>query len=177
MGVDLLSDERVLWQGSPVRRSVFLRTDPRWMRFSLKFNAAAFLLLTVVAGLLNLGLGVVDGWSVTFGAGMFAVSTALYFTEPFVWRFLTLRRTTYYVTDQRVVSVPGRRTRSMRLDEIDNLAFTEDEDGSGYVRLDRRYLPDGFGNRTVAELIHVPEVRAVVTLLSTSTGREPVNID
>lgn len=147
------------------------------MRFSLKFNAAVFLLLTVVAGLLNLGLGVVDGWSVTFGAGMFAVSTALYFTEPFAWRFLTLRRTTYYVTDQRVVSVHGRRARSTRLDEIDTLAFTEDQDGSGYLRLDRRYLPDGFGQSRVAELIHVPDVREVANLLSTLTGRTPINID
>lgn len=177
MGVDLLSDERVLWQGSPAHRSVFLRVDPRWMRFSVKFNAVVFLLLTVVAGLFNLWLGVVDGWSVSFAAGMFAVSTALYFVEPFAWRFLTLRRTTYYVTDQRVVSVPGRRTRSVRLAEVDNLAFTEDEDGSGYVRLDQRYLPDGFGNRTVAELIHVPDVREVVNLLSMLTGRTPVNID
>ncbi|KJK42311.1 hypothetical protein UK23_37730 [Lentzea aerocolonigenes] len=177
MGADLLSDERVLWQGSPVRRSVFLRQDPKWMRFSLKFQAVVFVLLTAVAGLLRLGFGVVDGWSLTFAAGMFVVSTALYFTEPFIWRLLTLRRTTYYVTDQRVVSVPGRRTRSMRLDEIDTLAFTEDEDGSGYLRLDRRYLPDGFGHSRVAELIHVPDVREVVTLLSTLTGRTPVNID
>jgi len=47
VGVDLLPGERVLWRGSPVRRSVFLRHDLRWMRFSLKFGIALFVLLTV----------------------------------------------------------------------------------------------------------------------------------
>jgi hypothetical protein len=75
------------------------------------------------------------------------------------------------------VSVPGRRTRSTRLAEIDNLAFTEEADGSGCVRLGQRAMPDGYGNGTVAELIHVPDVREVVTLLSSLTGRTPVNVD
>ena len=133
--------------------------------------------LTEGAGLLHLWLGWVDAWSVTSAAGFGVVFTALNIAEPFAWRFLTLRRTTYYVTDQRVVSVPGRRARSVRLAEIDDLAYWEIEDGSGYVRLDRRYRPDGFGNAAAAELIHVPEVREVVTLLSTLTERTPVNID
>ncbi|MEV6238985.1 PH domain-containing protein [Lentzea sp. NPDC051838] len=175
MGVALLQDERVLWQGSPAHRSVFLSVDPAWMWFSVKFDAVLFAVLAAIIGLLNQGLGVVDGWSVTFFAAMFAGSTAFYFIEPFAWRFLTLRRTTYYVTDQRVVSVPGRRPRSVPLAEIDTLAFAESDDGSGYIRLYGRHMPDGFGNGTVAELIHVPDVREVVDLLSRLTGKTPVS--
>lgn len=177
MSVDLLDGERVLWQAKPARHTIFLRSDPRWMWFSLKFDAVLVVFMAVVFVLLNWWLGPVDLWGVMFGVYGLAVPIVLQFTDPFAWRFFTLRRTTYYVTDQRVVSVPGRRARSVPLTEIDNLAFAENADGSGYVRLDQRVMPDGFGNRTVAELIHVPDVREVVTLLSTLTGKTPVNVD
>lgn len=154
-----------------MHRSVFLRQDPKWMWFSLKFEAAFFVFLAAVFGLLHLWLGPVDSWIVKYAVVMPVVSAALHITEPFVWRFLTLRRTTYYVTNQRVVSVPGRRPRATKLTDIDTLAFAEEPDGSGYVRLDQRYMPDGFGNGTVAELIHVPDVREVVDLLATLTGQ------
>ncbi|MFS8101725.1 hypothetical protein LFM09_31815 [Lentzea alba] len=173
MGVDLLSGERILWQGSPVRRSVFLRQDPKWIRFSLKFDAVLLVFLTAVVGLLHLWLGPVDSWTVKFTAGMFAASVALHHAEPFVWRFLTLHRTTYYVTNHRVVSTPGRRARAVKLAEIDALSYDRNADGTGYVRLDHRVMPDGFGNGTVAELIHVPDVDEVVALLANLTGRTP----
>src|SRR5690349_1803939 len=161
MGVDLLADEQVLWQGSPAHRSVFLRQDPKWIRFSLKFDAVLIVLLVMAGVLLNLWLGPVDSSTARIVVGVVVVPEVFRFAEPFVWRFRTLGRTTYYVTNQRVVSVPGRRARATKLAEIDGLAFAENADGSGYVRLDRRYMPDGFGHRTVAELIHVPDVREV----------------
>ncbi|WP_434448051.1 hypothetical protein [Lentzea sp. E54] len=170
MGVGLLPDERVLWQASPAHRSVFLRTDPAWIRFSLKFGTVKILLIAALIA----WLGSVDTWGAIFTlVAAFVVFDVLYLAEPFLWRHRTLPRTTYYVTDQRVVSVPGRRARSVRLAEISNLTFTEEPDGSGHIRLDQRVMPDGFGNGTVAELIHVPDVREVVTLLSTLTGRTP----
>ncbi|GGN21349.1 hypothetical protein GCM10011609_73360 [Lentzea pudingi] len=169
MGVDLLPDEHVLWQGEPARRTVFTRPDLRWIRFSLKFHAVLFLLIVAVAG-------VVQGWSGYFGSWpvvfvMCAGFAVLNIAEPLIWRRLTLHRTTYYVTDQRVVSVPGRRARSVRLTEIVTLLFTEEPDGSGQIRLDGRMMPDGFGNGSVGELIHVPAVREVVALLSELTGQ------
>ncbi|MGW6933792.1 PH domain-containing protein [Lentzea sp. NPDC054927] len=171
MGVDLLPGEHVLWQGSPAHRSVFLRGDPAWMRFSLKFHAVALVLVVAVFALASQWLDLGDLWRI--GLAVFVAPEVAHFTEPFVWRFLTLRRTTYFVTDQRVVSVPGRRTRAVRLAEIDNLAYVEEADGSGYVRLDQRIMPDGFGNKAVAELIHVPDVREVVDLISRLTGQTP----
>ncbi|MCX2953334.1 hypothetical protein [Lentzea sp. NEAU-D7] len=171
MGVDLLPDERVLWQGEPAHHSVFLRLDPKWIWFSLRFDAVK---IAIVVGLALLAHGwtdFFDDWStVLLVCGAFVVLDLLYLAEPFLWRYRTLRRTTYYVTDQRVVSVPGRRARSVKLADIDALSFAEEPDGSGHIRLDRRIMPDGYGTRTVAELIHVPDVRQVVTLLSTLTG-------
>lgn len=172
MGVDLLPAERVLWQGKPVHRSVFLRVDPAWMRFSLKYHAVLLVITVVLCFLVDRSLDLATIWYI--GLGLVVLPEAVHFTEPFLWRYLTLRRTTYYVTDQRVVSVPGRRTRSVRLAEIGYLAFAEAEDGSGHIRLDQRHLPDGFGDRTVAELIHVPDVREVVDLLARLTGKTPV---
>lgn len=178
MGVDLLPDEHVLWQGSPTRRSVFLRTDPAWMRFSLKFDAIALVSLTAIVALLNLWLDWSEIWSTAqVLLIVFVAPEVVRFSEPFVWRYRTLGRTTYYVTNQRVVSTPGRRTRATSLTAVEALMVAEEPDGSGYVRVDRRIMPDGFQHRTVTELIHVPDVRAVVNLLSTLTGRTPVNID
>ena len=178
MGVDLLPDEHVLWQGSPVRRSVFLRADPAWMRFSLKFDAVALVVITAVAALLHLWQDASEPWfNVQVLLVAFVAPEVVRFTEPFVWRYFTLHRTTYYVTNQRVVSTPGRRTRATRLTAVHALMVAEEPDGSGYVRVDRRIMPDGFQHRTVTELIHVPDVREVVNLLSTLTGQTPVNID
>jgi hypothetical protein len=172
MGVDLLPGERVLWQGSPAHRSVFLRVDPAWMRFSLKFDAVVLALLAAVYVLVNQWQDLAEVWRL--GLVMYCAPEVVRYAEPFVWRYRTLRRTTYYVTDQRVVSVPGRRARAVRLAEIDNLSYVEEADGSGYIRLDQRIMPDGYGNGTVAELIHVPDVREVADLLSRLTGRTPV---
>lgn len=152
-----------------MRRTVFLRVDPAWMRFSLKYHAVLFVITVAICFVVDRSLDLAGIWSL--GLGLVILPEAAYFTEPFVWRYLTLRRTTYYVTNKRVVSKPGRRARATQLVEIDTLAFTEEPDGSGYVRIDRRYVPDGFGNRTVAELIHVPDVREVVDLLATLTGQ------
>ena len=49
MGVDLLPDEHVLWQGRPAHHSVFVGLDLRWIRFSLKFNAVKIVLIAVLA--------------------------------------------------------------------------------------------------------------------------------
>ncbi|SFR23528.1 hypothetical protein SAMN04488564_10720 [Lentzea waywayandensis] len=175
MGVDLLPEEHVLWQGEPAKHSVFLRPDLTWIRFSLKFHAVLILLVVVVAAAAHGWADYLGSWSDVFGVCTgFAVLGLLGIAEPFVWRYQTLRRTTYYVTDQRVVSVPGRRARSAPLTEIGYLAFTEEPGGSGHIRLDSRVMPDGYGNGTVAELIHVPDVHEVVTLISTLTG-QPAN--
>ncbi|WP_394621643.1 hypothetical protein JNUCC0626_21910 [Lentzea sp. JNUCC 0626] len=173
MGVDLRAEERVLWQGNPTRRAVFVREDRRWTRFSLKFEGVKIGLL---AASIVAGQGWADffsGWPAALGtlAVLAALDLLFYFVEPFAWRRFTLHRTTYYVTDQRVVSTPGRRSRSTDLTEIGPLTFTEEPDGSGYVHLGGRVLPDGFGNRTVGELFHVADVHEVVTLLSTLTGQ------
>lgn len=165
MGVDLLPDEHVLWQGRPAHHSVFMRPDLKWIRFSSTFNVVKIALLTTLV-LLTGTLS--DHWPVALLA--LVVLDVLYLAEPFVWRHRTLRRTTYYVTDQRVVSVPGKRARSVKLAELDVLAFAEEPDGSGYVKLERRVMPDGYGGGTVGELIHVPDVRQIVALLSTLTG-------
>lgn len=155
-----------------MRRSVFLRLDLRWMRFSLKFHAVVFAITAVIAALVSTSLDLHEVWMIALATVV--LPEVLHFAEPFIWRYRTLHRTTYYVTNQRVVSVPRRRARSARLAEIDNLSYAEEEDGSGYIRLDRRIMPDGYGNGTVAELIHVPDVREVVDLLSRLTGRTPV---
>jgi hypothetical protein len=175
MGVDLLPGEHVLWQGEPVKRSVFLRSDLTWIRFSLKFHAVLILLVVAVAAAAHVWAGYLGSWSDVFGvcAG-FATLGLAGLAEPFLWRRFTLHRTTYCVTDQRVVSVPGRRARSARLTEIDHLAFIEEPDGSGHIRLTGRVVPDGFGNGTVSELIHVPGVHEVATLIATLTG-QPAN--
>ena len=175
MSLDPLPDERILWQGSPAHRTVFQRRDLAWIRFSLKFDAVLLVILVAVVALLTVWMDVGDVWVVL--AATFVAPAVLRYVEPFVWRYRTLHRTTYYVTDQRVVAVPRRRARSARLAEIDNLAFAEEADGSGYIRIDQRIMPDGYGNGTVAELFHVPDVRKVATLLSTLTGRTPVNVD
>lgn len=155
-----------------MHRSVFLRLDLRWMWFSLKFDTVMFAIMAVIAGLASTWLDLDELWMVALAT---VVAPAVFhFAEPFIWRYRTLRRTTYYVTSQRVVSVPRRRARSVRLTEIDNLSYAEEADGSGYVRLDQRIMPDGYGNGTVAELIHVPDVREVVALLSRLTGKTPV---
>jgi hypothetical protein len=172
MGADLLPAERILWQGRPVHRAVFLRHDLRWMRFSLKFHAVVFAITAVIAVLVDTWLDLDEIWMIALATVI--VPEIFTLSEPFVWRYRTLRRTTYYITDQRVVSVPRRRARSVRLAEIDNLSYVEEADGSGYIRLDQRIMPDGFGNGTVAELIHVPDVREVVDLLAGLTGRTPV---
>ena len=156
-----------------MHRSVFLRLDLRWMRFSLKFHAVLFAITAVLFVLASTWLDLDDLWRIALATVI--VPEVFHFAEPFIWRYRTLRRTTYYVTSQRVVSVPGRRARSVRLKEIDNLSYVEEADGSGYVRLDHRMMPDGYGNGTVAELIHVPDVREVVDLLSRLTGRTPVS--
>jgi hypothetical protein len=172
MGVDLLPGEHVLWQGRPARRTVFLRVDPAWMWFSLKYHVVLLAIMATLCFVVDRTTDMADIW--LLGLGLVVLPEAFHFTEPFVWRFLTLRRTTYYVTDQRVVAIPGRRARAVRLAEIGDLSYAEEADGSGYVRLDHRYLPDGFGNRTVAELIHVPDVREVVDLLARLTGKTPL---
>lgn len=171
MGVDLLEDERVLWQGKPVRRSVFLRLDWKWIRFSLKFHAILFVITVVIFIPVSRWLDFEDLWLIALAT--FVAPEILHFAEPFIWRYRTLHRTTYYITNQRVVSVPRRRARSVRLAEIDNLSYVEEADGSGYVRLDQRLMPDGYGNGTVAELLHVPDVREVVDLLAGLTGKTP----
>ncbi|GLY55067.1 hypothetical protein Lesp01_87220 [Lentzea sp. NBRC 102530] len=152
---------------------MFVREDRRWMRFSLKFEAVKIGLL---AALIVAGQGWADffsGWPAALGtlAVLAALDLFFYFVEPFVWRRFTLRRTTYYVTDQRVVSTPGRRSRSTDLTAISTLTFTEEPDGSGHIHIGDRVVPDGFGNRTVGELFHIADVREVVTLLSTLTGQ------
>ncbi|MDX3664066.1 hypothetical protein PV646_42850 [Streptomyces sp. ID05-26A] len=166
MGVDLLPDEHVLWQGRPAHHSVFMRLDLRWIRFSLTFNAVKIALLVTLV-LLTGDLS--DHWPAALAA--LVALDVLYLAEPFIWRHRTLRRTTYYVTDQRVVSVPGKRARSVKLTDLDVLSFAEEPDGSGYIKLERRVMPDGYGNGTVGELIHVPAVREVVALLSELTGQ------
>jgi hypothetical protein len=171
MGVDLLPDEHVRWRGKPVRRTVFTRPDPRWIRFGLTFHAVLGLLIAAVTGAVHEWTGHLDSWPVLVGT--YAGFAVLDLAEPFVWRRLTLHRTTYYVTDQRIVSVPRRRARSVLLTEIDALAFFEEPDGSGQIRLANRLMPDGFGTGTVGELIHVPAVRGVVALLSELTGQPP----
>ncbi|MCR3751336.1 PH domain-containing protein [Lentzea californiensis] len=171
MGADLLPDEHVLWQGKPAHHSVFLRLDLKWIRFTLEFDAVKIALLAGVAFLTREWTDLVGNWSTALLAfGAFVMLDLLYLAEPFLWRYRTLRRTTYYVTDQRVVAVAGKRSRPVKLADIDNLSFAEGPDGSGHVRLDQRVMPDGYGTRTVAELIHVPDVRQVVALLSTLTG-------
>lgn len=152
--------------------SVFLRTDPAWMRFSLKFVAGMFAITAVITGLVSTWLDLDELWMVVLATVV--APEVFHFAEPFIWRYRTLRRTTYYVTSQRVVSVPGRLARSVRLTEIGDLSYVEEADGSGYVRLDHRIMPDGYRNGTVAELIHVPDVREVVDLLSRLTGKTPV---
>ncbi|MET9229647.1 PH domain-containing protein [Lentzea sp. NPDC003310] len=174
MGVDLLPGEHVLWAGRPAKRTVFLRHDPRWMLFSLKFDAIGLLAVVAVVAVPALWTGEFDTELFRILVIVFLAPEAVRFVEPFIWRYRTLRRTTYYVTNQRVVSIPRRRARSVRLKEIDYLGFSEEPDGTGYVRLDGRLMPDGYGNGTVAELLHVPDVREVVTLLSTLTDK-PAN--
>lgn len=154
-----------------MRRTVFLRVDPAWMWFSLKYHVVLLVITAVLCFLVDRSLDLTFIWYL--GLGVVVLPEAFHFTEPFVWRFLTLRRTTYYVTDQRVVAIPGRRARAVRLAEIGDLSYAEEADGSGYVRLDQRIMPDGFGNGTVAELIHVPDVREVVDLLARLTGKTP----
>ncbi len=177
MIVALLPDEEVLWQGKPVRRSAFLRTDPAWMRFSLKFDAVALVILVALFALLSTWLGPFDTQTAVIGLLIYAVPEVVRFVEPFAWRYLTLPRTTYYVTNQRVLSKPGRRMRATKLTEIDHLGVVERPDGSGHLRIDGRIMPDGIGNGAVAELIHVPDVRKVAELLSRLTGQQPVNVD
>lgn len=155
-----------------MHRSVFLRLDRKWIRFSLKFDAVLFVITVAAAALVSTTLDMRGVWSIALAT--FFGPIVFNFAEPFVWRYRTLSRTTYYVTDKRVVSVPRRRARSVRLAEIDNLSYVEEADGSGYIRLDQRIMPDGYGNGTVAELIHVPDVREVVELISRLTGKTPV---
>lgn len=177
MIVALLPDEEILWQGKPVRRSVFLRGDWAWVRFSLKFNAVAVVVMAAILFALNLWLVPEDLGFIVPVLIFWVVADVAKFAEPFAWRYFTLPRTTYYVTNQRVLSVPGRRMRATKLAEIDHLRVAEGPDGSGHLRIDRRIMPDGIGNGTVAELIHVPGVRKVADLLSRLTGQQPVNVD
>ncbi|WP_154696984.1 hypothetical protein [Lentzea guizhouensis] len=176
MAVDLLPGEQVLWQGAPVRRTPFLRTDSRWLWFHLKFDLGLLVLVAVVV--VPLALWWDDDltflWPlVTAWVAMDVLRVA----EPFIWRYLTLPRTTYYVTDQRVVAVRGRRVRTTQLGSIDELSAAVAPDGSGHVKIDRRISPDGFLQATVAELIHVPDAREVVMLLSTLTGQQASYVD
>jgi hypothetical protein len=155
-----------------VARAVFLRQDLRWIWFSLKFDAVALAVLAVVFALVDWSLDFGDVWLV--GLAVLVGPEVARFVEPFLWRFFTLRRTTYYVTNQRVVSVPGRRARATPLADIDVLEFVVEPNGSGHIRIDRRISPDGIGHRTVSELFHVPDVREVVDLLSGLTGQTAV---
>ena len=101
-----------------MRCSIFLRLDLKWIWFSLKFDAFLLVITVAAASLAGNLLDVHDIWRIVLA--MACGQLIFTFAEPFIWRYRTLRRTTYYVTNQRVVSVPGRRARSVRLAEIDN---------------------------------------------------------
>ncbi len=153
-----------------MRRTPFTRTDLRWLRFSLKFDAVLLVILAAVIVPVDRWLVPEDPSAVAPVLLGWAALHTLRTVEPIVWRYLTLPRTTYYVTDRRVLAVCGRRVRATRLTDISGLTAVAEPDDSGRVRIDGRIVPDGFLQATVGELLHVRDVDEVVDLLSTLTG-------
>jgi hypothetical protein len=170
VAIDLHPGEQVLWQGSPVRRTPFTRTDLKWLKFSLGFDAVLLAVLAATLAAVNLWLAPQDPSTAVRVLLAVVAWHVLRTAEPIAWRYVTLPRTTYYITDRRVLAVRGRRVRATRLSEISDLTAVVEAGGSGRVRVDGRIAPDGFLQATVGELLHVRDVDEVVRLLSTLTG-------
>jgi hypothetical protein len=94
--IDLQPGERVLWAGEPVQRPFFNKGDLVMVPLSLIVAIAAVaLLLRQPAGLVKIGLLVV-------------LVLALYaLVGRLVVRYLTLGKTTYALTDSRVIARAG----------------------------------------------------------------------
>jgi hypothetical protein len=124
--VDLLPHERILWEGHPVRRRLWRRSDVFYVPFSVVWTGGvASVVVVLVArgagpGLIGPVVLLLFGLHITFGR--------------FVVRAVSWRRTRYVITDRRVLVVgglSGRWTRSQYLHALPPPVMAERPDRSG----------------------------------------------
>jgi hypothetical protein len=110
--IDLLPGERVLWAGEPVQRPLYVAADGVVAPAGLVLAAAAlwFLLAKQPAGLAMAGAVVVLVIGLHGAAGRSVV------------RYLALGRTTYAVTDSRIIARSGLFRQKERSSELAGLS-------------------------------------------------------
>jgi hypothetical protein len=123
----LLPGERILWDGRPLRRRVFRRTDVLLVPISLLWcGFAVFLESGALSYRVPLFAAVLGALFVLFG---------LYFVAGrFVVRLVSPRRTRYTITDRRVLvrsAWSGRRLSTHDLNSLRPPVIIEEPDGSG----------------------------------------------
>ncbi len=112
--IDLRPGERVLWAGEPVQRPILAKGDA----------------LTVPLGLLIAVAGAVMLGRSPAGFGMFAAVVVLIFglyggvLRPLL-RYLALGKTTYAITDNRVITTSGLFHTRERSDDLAGLGTPE----------------------------------------------------
>src|SRR5436305_6653855 len=136
--IDLQPGERVLWAGEPVRRPALTQSDLLVVPFGLLCIAAALVLMpghngertTEILLLVLLVFGVL-----------------LAVVRPFL-RYLALGKTTYAVTDNRVITTSGlfRQTeRSRDLAGLDEPVLRRGKAGTGTITFGDRVALAGIG--------------------------------
>jgi hypothetical protein len=174
----LQPSERILWTGRPDPRRLFGLSDLFLVPFSLMWGGFAIVWETL---------------ALTSGAPIFFVLWGIPFVvvgQFLIWgRFLALRwdktRTTYAVTNQRLLILRGRSLQTMFLNQVPTIDQSVRSDGSGTLDFWRSSSRFGYGfgansgmdvfsgNRRGFAFYDIPDVNQVYRLVNearTGTG-------
>ena len=109
--IDLQPGERVLWAGEPVHRPIFAGGDAVTVPIGL---------LLAAAGVVLLGQHRTDQLSMILVAVLLVLGVYAALLRPFL-RYLALGKTTYAITDNRVITTSGLFRMRERSDDLAGL--------------------------------------------------------
>jgi len=109
--IDLLPGERVLWAGEPVHRPILAKGDVFTVPIGLLLAAAGFVLL---------GQHRTDQLSMILVVVLLVLGVYAALARPFL-RYLALGKTTYAITDSRVITTSGLFRTRERSDDLAGL--------------------------------------------------------
>lgn len=175
---ELEPDENLLWTGTPDARRAMISSFAMWL---LAVPWTAFSLNSMWSAS---GMGRVawppSGLPPNFGFVLFNVpfifiGFAMLLTP--LWTFRQTKRTTYAITDRRVLIIETGKTKTVRSwsgKDIGEIKPVEREGGSGHLAFAPRVSTDSEGSKQTTEtkFIDIPDVRSVDNLLRATFKRD-----
>ena len=163
----LLAGERIRWQGAPPPDLLLLRPqDALLIPFSLFWGG--FVIFWNISVWSMHAPGFFQLWGLPFLAiGLYMI------VGRFVHDCWLRRRTDYFVTDRRIVVTRGSTMKSLALQSLPGLDFSERPDGTGTIRFGA--AASILGNRSfstwvpsldpVPQFLCIPDARSVYQLI------------